>query len=52
MIVIFFSSQGFSIALEPVLELVLVDKTGLGLRDPSASASQVLGLNYSAISDC
>ena len=36
----------FSIALEPVLELAFVD---LELRDPPASASQVLGLKARAI---
>ena len=38
------SRQGFSVALEPVLELALVDQTGLELRDLPASASRVLGL--------
>ena len=39
-----FSRQGFSVALKPVLELALVDQAGFELRDPPASASQVLGL--------
>ena len=43
-----FLRQGFSVALEPVLELALVDQAGLELRDPPASASRVLGLKASA----
>ena len=43
-----FFETGFSLALEPVLELALVDQTVLELRDPSASASQVLGLKACA----
>ena len=39
-----FLRQGFSVALELVLELALVDQAGLELRDPPASASSVLGL--------
>ena len=34
-----FSRGGFSVALELVLELTLIDQAGLELRDPSASAS-------------
>ena len=45
----FFSPrQAFFVALEPVVELVLVDQAGLKLRDPPASASQVLGLKVCA----
>ena len=33
------SRWGFSVALEPILELTLVDQAGLELRDPPASAS-------------
>ena len=43
-----FSRQGLSVALESVLELSLVDQTGLELRTPPASASQVLGLKACA----
>ena len=39
-----FSRQNFSVALEPDLELVLVDQAGFELTDLSASASRVLGL--------
>ena len=42
-----FSRQVFSVALEPVVELALVDQTGLKLttiKDLPASTSQVLGL--------
>ena len=39
-----FSRQGFSVALEPVLELAFIDQAGLELRDVPASASQVPGL--------
>ena len=38
-IILFFLRQGFSVALEPVLELALVDQAGLKLRDPHTSAS-------------
>ena len=34
-----FLRQGFSVALEPVLKLALVDQAGLELRDLPASAS-------------
>ena len=34
-----FFKTGFSVALEPVLELALADQAVLKLRDPSASAS-------------
>ena len=34
-----FSRQGFSVALEAVLELALVAQAGLELRDPPATAS-------------
>ena len=41
--------QGFSVALEPVLELALVDQAGLKLhKDSPAFASQVLGLKACA----
>ena len=36
------SRLDFFVALEPVLELALVDQSGLELTDPPASASQVL----------
>ena len=36
-----FLRQDFSVALEAVLELTLVDQAGLELRDPPASASRV-----------
>ena len=39
-----FLRQSFSVALEPVLELALVDQASLELRDPPASASQMLKL--------
>ena len=39
-----FLRQGFSVVLEPVLELALVDQTGLEITEPPASASLVLGL--------
>ncbi|KAM7334631.1 hypothetical protein ACRRTK_007951 [Alexandromys fortis] len=39
-----FLRQGFSVALKPVLELVLVDQAGLKLRDLPASPFWVLGL--------
>jgi hypothetical protein len=42
-----FSRQGFSVALA-VLELT-VDQAGLELRNPPASASQVLGLKVCTI---
>ena len=35
---LFFSRQGFSVALEPVLELPLVDQVDLELRDQLAAA--------------
>ena len=38
----------FTVVWEPVLELAIVDQAGLKLRDPSASASQVLGLKACA----
>ena len=43
-----FMRQSFSVALEPVLELVLVDQVGLKLRDSPASTSRVLGLKACA----
>ena len=40
-----FPRQGFSVALEPVLELVLVVQAGLKThRDPPASAPQSAGI--------
>ena len=42
--VVGFLRQDFSIALEPVLVLALVDQAGFELRDLPASACQVLGL--------
>ena len=39
-----FLRQGFSVVLESVLELALVGQAGFKLRDPPASASQVLEL--------
>ena len=36
--------QDFSVVLEPVLELALVDQAGLKLRDSPASSSRVLAL--------
>ena len=48
----FFFQTGFLcvalVALVPVLELALVDQAGLELRDPPASASQMLGLKVCA----
>ena len=44
----FFSRHGFSVVLESVLELALLDQAGLELRDLPASASQVLGLKVCA----
>ena len=41
---LFFKTGFLYVALEPVLELALEDEAGLKLRDPPASASQVLGL--------
>ena len=43
-----FLRQGFSVALEPILELALVAQAGLEFRDPPASVSQVLGLKACA----
>ena len=40
----FFETEFLCVALEPVLELALVNQAGLELRDPPASASSVLGL--------
>ncbi|KAH0521589.1 Ubiquitin-conjugating enzyme E2 R2 [Microtus ochrogaster] len=37
--------KGFFVALEPVLELDLVDQAGLELRDSPASVFKLLGLN-------
>ena len=44
-----FSRQGFSVALEPVLELALVIQAGLKLTEIPASASRVWGLKACAI---
>jgi hypothetical protein len=43
----FFKTEFLCVALA-VLELTLVDQTGLELRDPPVSASQVLGLKACA----
>ena len=48
-VVVCFSRQSFSVALEPVLELALVDQAGLKFTEiHPASASQVLGLKACA----
>ena len=43
-----FLRPGFTVVVEPVRELGLVDQTGLKLRDLPATVSQVLGLKACA----
>jgi hypothetical protein len=46
--VLFFFKTGFLCVALAVLELTFVDQAGLELRNPPASASQVLGLKACA----